>query len=625
MIERLILKVPESVKYISEWAEFGNMKINGQVIINKKYAGCGMTTYYLTNEQPVILAAPRKFLLENKLAQLPHLFYYEVPDKYDKNVHQLLHEKLAQYLQDCINCKWPPKIIVTYRSFCKACDVLRDFNIPFQVIVDEFHVITQDIEMAAEETITFLRYLKMLPDVIYLTATPESEQDLSTIQDFRGLRYIELDWPNLKTATIISKPMISTIQACGYVIKGFQDNGYFARKGKHLSKEAVFYINDVSNIVSIIKQNGLKPDEVNILMSRNEPKNKAKLSKLCSDTGMKFEIGTIPGKGERHKPYTFCTRVVFYGCDFYSTNAYTYVFADANSENRRIDIALDLPQILGRQRLKENIFRDEAILYVKTSSLNNLQTKEAFEKEKKQKIEISKRDSNAWNNIPAASRVNLAIQKPDSNYMVKYMDANGEYRFECNDIRILSDVKAWREKNKYYRKQGTIRINLRDSGFIVRTSFCPTPLDNFYDDFLEESNWRKRMSLYCDFLQEYPEYTEAVRNLTWIPEEFHRYYETLGTERIKANSFQQSRILNEVNQNKTTDDIVTAFEDSFHTGERLSKQEIKSRIQQIYDGLGIGKTAKATDLKQYFEIEETNVIVNGKKVHGYKIGRWNMS
>ena len=66
--------------------------------------------------------------------------------------------------------------------------------------------------------------------------------------------------------------------------------------------------------------------------------------------------------------FTLCTRTTYLGADFYSTNAYTVVCSDCNIQTMTVDISLDLPQILGRQRLKENVFRNEVLLLYKAET-----------------------------------------------------------------------------------------------------------------------------------------------------------------------------------------------------------------------------------------------------------------
>ena len=64
--------------------------------------------------------------------------------------------------------------------------------------------------------------------------------------------------------------------------------------------------------------------------------------------------------------FTLCTRTVYLGADFYSTNAKSYIFSDANIDSLSVDITIDLPQILGRQRLETNPWKNRADLYYKT-------------------------------------------------------------------------------------------------------------------------------------------------------------------------------------------------------------------------------------------------------------------
>ncbi len=86
-------------------------------------------------------------------------------------------------------------------------------------------------------------------------------------------------------------------------------NGY---PTKIISDEAVFYVNSVNHIVSIIKKCDLQSEEVNILCS-NTPDN---LKKFKKRLGKKFVIGEVPLKGVKPKMFTFCTRTVYLGADF---------------------------------------------------------------------------------------------------------------------------------------------------------------------------------------------------------------------------------------------------------------------------------------------------------------------
>ena len=99
---------------------------------------------------------------------------------------------------------------------------------------------------------------------------------------------------------------------------------------------------------------GLNPEEVNIICSKSKESELQKAG---------YSLGFSPKYGDDHKTYTFITKCAFEGVDFYSTNAMTYIFSNPNLGCEAADIQTDIPQIMGRQRRKDNKFRFDAILY----------------------------------------------------------------------------------------------------------------------------------------------------------------------------------------------------------------------------------------------------------------------
>lgn len=62
--------------------------------------------------------------------------------------------------------------------------------------------------------------------------------------------------------------------------------------------------------------------------------------------------------------FTFCTRTVYLGADFYSLCARSFIFSDSNIDSLAVDISEDLPQILGRQRLFDNPWKNSATFII---------------------------------------------------------------------------------------------------------------------------------------------------------------------------------------------------------------------------------------------------------------------
>ena len=66
-MEKVILKVPYGIQYISEWKNYQYPE--GRCIVDKGVTGCGYTEYCLRNSRDIVLCSPRKLLLENNFEQ----------------------------------------------------------------------------------------------------------------------------------------------------------------------------------------------------------------------------------------------------------------------------------------------------------------------------------------------------------------------------------------------------------------------------------------------------------------------------------------------------------------------------------------------------------------------------
>ena len=221
-----------------------------------------------------------------------------------------------------------------------------------------------DASFKADTELNFVSILQDCPNVTYLSATPYIEEYLNELDEFKDLPYYELKWypDRLQTIKIDLRKTYHLGMDIDKIVQDYL-NSHFPEKVDengiaHQSKEVVFYTNSVKFIISTIKRNGLTPDQVNVICADTN-KNKNSLKKIG------LELGTAPLEGEPHKMFTFCTRTTYAGADFYSTSAMSVIVSDCSIDALSTDIRMDFPQIMGRQRLKENVFRDECIFIYK--------------------------------------------------------------------------------------------------------------------------------------------------------------------------------------------------------------------------------------------------------------------
>ena len=660
-MNKIEIEVPINVRYISEWNDFNTDLLKGHSIINKTITGCGFTHYCLTNSIPTILCSPRKFLLENKHEQLPNTYLVindgekglsidsddsigiinPVKDLLKKNLEkneilinnfstiQSIQDNLRSYIFNCQVSNVAPKILVTYDSLKYVVDLLRDFLQQYSIIVDEFQNIFIDASFKADIELNFVNTLQSCPNVTYLSATPYIEEYLNELDEFKLLPYYELKWhpdrlhkikTDFKNSGKINKEIDKILQ--DYLLGKFpekvDENGMV-----HQSKEVVFYTNSVKLITSTIKRNNLEPHQVNIICADTE-KNKQSLRKIG------FSIGKAPLKGEPHKMFTFCTRTTYAGADFYSTNALSVIVSDCAIDSLSTDIRMDFPQIMGRQRLKENVFRDECIFIYKLS--DSAVTMDDFESISTKKLEKSERDikakellnsSEVISNIVEDIRLRIKIKKYSEDYTG--IDERTGLP-QINKLVYISERRAFELRSNVYKSETLVynefnEISSMDNKFFYEKEEC---LSTARQMFNSVGQFGLKMKIICDILLDPQWYGKIhISDFYWIPLNYRNYLNYLGPGRMKALSFHELDIKREMESNQIQEEnkMYEMLSSYFNINQRYSLREIKDKIQLIYNNLKVQKTPKATDLLEFYEVKECLITdkVTGKRVKGYEI------
>jgi len=697
-MNKKILKIPANIEYISDWEDY---KIEDfPHILDKQVPGCGYTEYCIRNDQNIILCSPRKILLKNKAKQHPGevflvrylldepevdidisklskidgnfrqninitsniRFYkkeFKLREQEKKNREKLAeqlkqeHEELRQgilnYCQERKMGNKPYKILVTYDSFRKVKALLKDLGIleEFHIVVDEFQSIFTDSYFKSETENEFLTQLRDLKKVCYVSATPIMENYLDQIDEFKNLPYYEFDWISEDPSRLI-RPVIDihTLQSITSVAsdiissyrkgKGVCELSYDPETGEQKyvqSKEAVFYVNSVENIIRIIRNTNLQPEEVNILCADTENNRKRIQMKLGKD----FTIGEVPLRAEPRKMFTFCTRTVYLGADFYSDNARSFVFSDANINTLTVDIRLDLPQILGRQRLASNPWKNKITVYVNPLFKNNEVPKDEFNRVLKEKKDYTN------SILMACENINLEEQKKNftkvmkklceySKYKYCYVSADKlispndtksvDFELKFNNLVFLSEKRAFEIQQSDYKNMFYVK-NALNTAFKSGLQF--SEVERISEEILSQVNKLPRfyemMKYVCERLvKESPEVRERV--LDQVPRYVRTFYLTVGPERCKALSYNYGRIYNEFNNmilvdQAKVDDMILA---SFKVGDFYDGKEIKKILLEIYNKANLKKTPKINDLEDTFIILRTTITKDdGSHVQGYKI------
>ena len=674
------INVPENIDYISEWKDFQYPL--GHVIYDKTICGCGFTEYCLNNSIPLVLCSPRKGLLVNKEEQhnseegqrngLREVYYfrndYESNINYDGNKSKRvidtpfgisltktqaiqeqenldkveksekkeylkpIKDQLRNYIETCNGN--PFKIIVTYDSLHHVLDTLNEYysSNSYCVVVDEFQSIFMDSSFKATVELDFVEDLKGCKNVLYLSATPMLEKYLVELDYFKDLPFYKLIWPNDKIEKVRSELRVvrSINNEVAKIINSYREGKYpdkvLPDGTIKYSKELVIFVNSINSICDIIKSCDLKPEETNIICA-DTSKNISKLKKVG------HQIGKIPTRGEKHKLVSLCTRTTYLGADFYSTSAFTVVCSDCNIQTMTVDISLDLPQIIGRQRLKENVFRNEVLILYKSET-----TKGAIINEKRlandEKVQAKEEKTltllASYNKMTKEEKVLCAEKwaRDKDLYLKDYLGISkrtGDATF--NYLVKVADQRAYDVTRKEYIDQITIRRGIESIGNAeveVIKGNIEVELQEAYNylvnSFDLDNNFSRRMKLLCDVYFQYPGFFQAYSNSPLpyiIPINYQNYINAIGFEKIKALNYQEADIKTYIENQQKLSSLSVA--DLFTVNSKYTKKQIKEMLGEFYNLNNISKTPKATDLENYFIIKAIKLKVNDKWEHGFEI------
>ena len=657
--------VPRGIRFISELGtDFRFYKLPVKCIINKQLPGCGFTEYCLRGPENVILCSPRKMLLKNKKDQHGRDVYLVINElekevaidkdlskidksqifmeKMDEIVHgkDTVYNRLMNEIKDYLNERKylgdkPAKILVTYDSYRIVKDILESLGIfqSFYTIIDEFQTILHDSKFKSNTELDFLYHLHQSHSALFVSATPMLEEYLNMLDEFDGLPYINMDWAS-QDPTRVLKPSLKvlTMKSVGtklpeiidsYKSGNFESairmvNGYPTRV---VSDEAVFYVNSVNHIVSIIKKCDLQPEEVNILCS-NTPEN---LKRIQKRLGKGFTIGDVPLKGVKPKMFTFCTRTVYLGADFYSTCARSFIFSDSNIDSLAVDISEDLPQILGRQRLFKNPWKNEAIFYYRSTCDYRKISQEEFDKE----IERKKRSTNnllsAFSTALDDAKYDLAktYQKNTKSYNYKddYIAVNehrgGTLIPVLNNLVLVNEIRAFRIQQIDYKDRFTVFSTIHNT--LSSDDIINQKVSEFLREYQKLGTFKSKLKYLCEYGFS-DEVAGIVLDQIGEHDNIKSYYISLGSQKLRALGYDKYKIEKELGIVTFSYELLeSSIYSEFKVGDKLTLSSIKDRLDYLYKSISYTATPKATDLEKFFEIKNSSIYEDGKKIKCYTL------
>ena len=542
-----------------------------------------------------------------------------------------MEKSIRDYINYRAESRKPYKILVTYDSFRHVRRVLEELGIldTFFVVVDEFQSIFIDSRFKSTTELEFTDQLKGIQRLCFVSATPMMDRYLEMLDEFKDLPYYEFDWAAEVKDRIVSprlevKATGNVQYEAGKVITSYLSGNFkkyvFRDSGGSLaeieSKEAVLYFNSVKSICQLIKKFGLTQENCNVLCARTD-ENVARVRKAFGVSKKEFKgLGTIPKKGEPHKMFTFCTRTVYLGADFYSTCARSFIFSDANVDSLSVDISLDLPQILGRQRLLENPWKNSAEFYFKPLNPDEAMSREDFDQIVKEKVESTLNLLSVVEGVENVKARRALIDKYErdakgNNYKTDYVAVNRHAGSSpipvFNNLVMVSEQRAFDIQQVDFRDRFMVfnALNNAAASYDITTDQITESLAIFDNlpNFTDKMRALCTNELFSD---------DVIRiMLRSVPVIFDMFYRVIGPENMARLGYQRSKLVEEyrrILKNEDVDSLVSeTIKKRFVVGEKYPANVIKAELKAIFEAFGYNKPTKATVLKDYFDIREVRL------------------
>ena len=672
-MDRQKIVVPRGIRYISEWSEFNFNRFPDKCIINKQLPGCGFTEYCLRGSENVILCSPRKMLLENKKDQHGDDIYLvinsmekeldidkdltkepknvkteneNIEKKDNSEIYERIYHEISDYTYQRYLEGKPAKILVTYDSYRIVKDILEKLGIfgKFVTVVDEFQSILHDSRFKSDTELNFLLHLQQSTTAYFVSATPMMEKYLDMLDEFKDLPYFDLDWEKADKSRIVKPSLkVLTMKSVGTkaeeIIQKYLSGDFeeivVMRDGiptKVISDEAVFYVNSVNHIISMIKKNNLTPEQCNILCSRTDDNDKRIKRKL----GKSFIIGKVPKKDVKPKMFTFCTRTVYLGADFYSLCARSFIFSDSNSDCLAVDIAEDLPQILGRQRLIENPWSNSANFYYRVTADYRDMKPEDFQAILDRKNKVSNNLLLSYDSSPTiSSKFDLAktyqFVAKSANYKDNYVAVNKIINSQTGDVILkpvinklvlVNEIRAFQIQQVDYKDRFSVFSSVNKN--LTRDDIVNRDVTRLLCIYETLTTIYDKLKLLCEYNIS-KEAIQIVLDQISDSDEIKSYYLALGPQRLKALSYSVTKIKRELGIVTFSPELlVNTITLNFNPGEKYSLANLKNKLGELYSSINYTANPKANDILNYFEIKEISIYErkddgSRKKIRGYEL------
>jgi hypothetical protein len=572
----------KTVKYQAEYAS-EVLQTVPKGFIDKTLCGCGLTTVALESNENVIIAVPSQALIENKVVQYPN-------NRCNYKILGVMAGITENDVNEYIKGVDVIKIMVTYDSLYKVEHLLYTCRL----IIDESDKLLSSSNLKSSSkkgskdvdvtTKVFELAEKYKDSVSFISATPTPLEYLP--KWVSEIPNVKMEWSNTTKATPIlmerTYPFKSLIQE---VLLPMELMGGVVLAGTTVTK-AIIFMNSVTNIVKVIREAKLNTDDVAIVVG-NSIKNDEKIN------------GYNRLKDPTNLPkYTFITSTGFQGIDLVDKEAVSIVVSNTTKSYFMIDMLTDLKQAISRQRDKNNPNYNKFV-YIYNQSIFNKTEEELLSDIDSRKKSITQAIK-LWDFAKEQGIQDGFQYTEEHTDFITYTNFNevteeyilNENLFNCDRYFILHT------RNQYSK------------GFDIKGNFSST-VDISAPQLIESVNYEDIVRAY-EKGEDITKYEYKIEYYNLI-QDCVKLYNKVWYNYTYAKSMVK-------NYRNNYGKLVVTVHSKFKMNEFYSNGEVKDKLQEIYDSLGLNRKAKATDIFELFsKVSTVRPTINGQRICGIEI------
>lgn len=566
--------------------------------INKSITGCGGTTLTLRNNVNYLILVPYVNLLQSKLKDNPN--YNILPVFGESN-----NEEIIDYLKSDSK---PKKIICTYDSLIRLLKIPEFDPKKFKLLVDEAHTLVNLGNFKAQVCENVLLNYHKFKSYVFLTATPTKRAYFP--DKISHLPLVELKWGDV---TAVKFAVNRSVKSMNTDIAALCAEYFLGQREKN--ENAHIFYNSVAEIALVIKKlrnhcdDIVTRDDIRIICSPTEKNEKALQSRL----GLAW--GRVDSINDDVKKINFYTSTAFEGADVYDEHGQTYIVINGVRDTTKVDFHVLVPQICGR--IRDTIYNDSITLFVGNLPESAQLSKEEWEKLIQDRIKGSHERLDYLEKLrqdksPPQQVVQDLIEKAEEDV---YTFRDDEGNFYVSDVAQKSELQAYESLQATYvvkARKGTKGTDEEAVSAPFRELLLSATTKNNYSKKSatskvlsgNKSNFIEMMKEYCEAKEKGIE--AVIKVIADAEELIPMYYDTLGPDVIKNLRYRKNdlRKAYEDYNIKLSKGLEIGVMLGFSVGDIIPRAEIKDRIQEVYDQLGIKEKAKATDIKTWFAVKE---------------------